>query len=160
MEMNKINILIVDDEEQFLDSISRSLELRDFSVVTVNRGDKALEAARKQSFDIALVDLKMPGMDGQATLEALKKEQPWMEIVILTGHGTIESASACTRSGAYSYLQKPCEFDRLLETLVQAYKQKVMNKHKINEAKMSELLKISQNLSPREILRHLREMDK
>jgi DNA-binding NtrC family response regulator len=160
MEMNKINILIVDDEEQFLDSISRSLELRDFSVVTVNRGDKALEAARKQSFDIALVDLKMPGMDGQATLEALKKEHPWMEIVILTGHGTIESASACTRSGAYSYLQKPCEFDRLLETLVQAYKQKVMNKHKINEAKMSELLKISQNLSPREILRHLREMDK
>jgi DNA-binding NtrC family response regulator len=159
METNKINILIVDDEEQFLASIARSLELRDFSVVTVNRGDKALEAARQQPFDIALVDLKMPGMDGQATLEALKKEHPWMEIVILTGHGTIESASACTRSGAYSYLQKPCEFDGLLETLVQAYKQKVMNKHKINEAKMSELLKISQNRSPREILRHLREMD-
>lgn len=124
MKKRNINLLIVDDEEQFLSAISRSLELRDFNVIAVNRGDKALEAARSQPVDIALVDLKMPGMDGQETLESLKKEHPWMEIIILTGHGTIDSASSCTRSGAYSYLQKPCEFDQLLDTLVQAYKQK------------------------------------
>ena len=159
MEKPKINLLIVDDEEQFLNSISRSLELRDFQVIAVNRGDKALEAAREHEIDIALVDLKMPGMDGQATLEMLKKEHPWMEIVILTGHGTIDSAAACTRSGAYSYLQKPCEFERLMETLVQAYKQKVMNRHKIDDHRMTEMLKVSQKSSPREILRYLREMD-
>ena len=68
MEMNKIDLLIVDDEEQFLNSISRSLEMRDFNVTAVNRGDKALEAARSHPIDIALVDLKMPGMDGQETL--------------------------------------------------------------------------------------------
>lgn len=159
MGKNNINLLIVDDEAQFLNAISRSLQLRDFNVIAVDRGDKALEAAREQPVDIALVDLKMPGMDGQETLEALKKEHPWMEIIILTGHGTIDSAFSCTRSGAYSYLQKPCEFDQLLDTLVQAYKQKVMNKHQIDEDKMAEMLKLSQRSSAREILRHLREMD-
>ena len=159
MEMNKISLLIVDDEEQFLRSISRSLEMRDFSVTAVNRGDKALEAARSKSIDIALVDLKMPGMDGQETLEALKKQHPWMEIVILTGHGTIDSAAACTRAGAFSYLQKPCELGHLLETLVLAFKQRVMNKKQIEEKKMDSMLRIAMGLSPREILKKLREID-
>ena len=160
MEKNKINLLIVDDEAQFLHSIGRSLEMRDFKVLTAARGDEALELARIEEVDIALVDLKMPGMDGQQTLEALKKEHPWMEIVILTGHGTIDSAAACTRSGAYAYLQKPCEFDQLLQVLADAYKRKVMNKEKIDEQRMNELLEISLSPSPREILTRLREMDK
>jgi DNA-binding NtrC family response regulator len=159
MNNDKINLLIVDDEEQFLSSISRSLAMRDFNVIAVNRGDMALEVARKNPIDIALVDLKMPGMDGQATLEALKNEHPCMEIVVLTGHGTIESAASCTRSGAHSYLQKPCEFDRLIEALIEAYKQRVMNKRKIEEEKMNQLLKISMGSGPKEILRRLREID-
>ena len=159
MEKNKINLLIVDDEEQFLSAISRSLEMRDFHVIAVNRGDKALEAARQHDIDIALVDLKMPGMDGQETLEALKKEHPWLEIVILTGHGTIDSAAACTRSGAYSYLQKPCEFENLMQALTEAYKQKVMNRHKIDEARMAKIYKLSTGQSAREILKSLRDLD-
>ena len=80
--------------------------------------------------------------------------------LILTGHGTIDSAVECTKSGAYSYLQKPCSLDELLESLINAYKSKVMNKKKIEEKKMSELLKISLYNSPREILRRLKEIDK
>jgi DNA-binding NtrC family response regulator len=159
MEGQKINLLIVDDEAQFLNSISRSLELRDFKVLTASRGDEALALAGTHPVDIALVDLKMPGMDGRQTLEALKKSHPWMEIIILTGHGTIDSAAACTRSGAYAYLQKPCEFERLLEALADAYKQKVMNKQKITSERMEELLKISMSHSPREILARLRSID-
>ena len=159
MVKDKINLLIVDDEQQFLDSIQRSLEVRDFHVVTVNRGEKALDVARKQSFDIALVDLKMPGIDGEETLKALKKEHKAMEVVILTGHGTIDSAASCTRSGAYSYLQKPCELDQLLATLVEAYKKKVMHSKQLEEQKMNTILKISMAQSPREILKKLREMD-
>ena len=68
MKNNKINLLIVDDEEQFLSSISKSLELRDFDVIAVNRGEKAIEAARKNPIDVALVDLKMPGINGEETL--------------------------------------------------------------------------------------------
>ncbi|MEW6203503.1 MAG: response regulator [bacterium] len=114
---DKITILIVDDEELFLDSISQRLVMRGFNVIAVNRGDKALEAARKHPIDIAIVDLKMPGMDGEATLEALKKEHERMEIVILTGHGSSEAALRLIRSGAYSYLQKPCEIEQLLEII-------------------------------------------
>jgi DNA-binding NtrC family response regulator len=159
MEKNKINLLIVDDEEQFLSSISKSLELRDFDVIAVNRGEKAIEAARKNPIDIALVDLKMPGINGEETLKALKAEHPWMEVIILTGHGTIDSAAECIRSGAYSYLQKPCDLDQILEGLKNAYKKKVMNKKKIEEKKMDELLKLSISSSPLGILRKLREMD-
>lgn len=160
MEPTKINLLIVDDEEQFLNAIGRSLELRDFNVVTVNRGEKAIQAARKQPIDIALVDLKMPGIDGEETLKALKKEHQWMEVVILTGHGTIESAAECTRSGAYSYLQKPCDLNQILETLKNAYQKKVMNRKKIEKEKMDSLLKLSLSSTPLGILRKLKEIDK
>ena len=160
MEKEKINLLIVDDEEQFLNSISRSLELRDFKVIAVNRGEKAIEAAKNNPIDIALVDLKMPGISGEETLKLLKQEHKWMEVVILTGHGAIDSAVECTKSGAYSYLQKPCELNILLEALQDAYKKKVMNKKQLEEKKMNELLNISMSNSPREILRKLREIDK
>lgn len=160
MEKSKINLLIVDDEEQFLDSIGRSLALRDFNVIAVNRGEKAIEAARKNPIDVALVDLKMPGINGEETLKALKEEHRWMEVVILTGHGTIGSAAECIRSGAYSYLQKPCDLDRILEALKNAYKKKVMNKKKIQEEKMDEMLKLSLSSSPLGILRKLKEIDR
>lgn len=160
MENTKINLLIVDDEEQFLRSIKKSLELRDFKVTTVNRGEKALEVARQRPIDIVIVDLKMPGIDGEETLKRLKAEHEWMEVIILTGHGTIESAAECSRSGAYSYLQKPCSLDQIMESLKDAYKKRIMNKRKLNEKKMDELLKISLSDSPRGILRKLREMDK
>jgi DNA-binding NtrC family response regulator len=159
MKLEHINLLIVDDEAAFLASISRSLELRGLQVHRADRGDIALQIARENPIDIALVDLKMPGMNGQETLEALKKEHPWMEIVILTGHGTIDSAAACTRSGAYAYLQKPCEFEILLETLVQAYKKRVMAKKQIEEKKLDAILKISLGDSPRRILEKLAEFD-
>jgi len=160
MENNKINLLIVDDEVHFLESISKSLEARDFKVIAVDRGEKAIEAARKNPIDVALVDLKMPGINGEETLKALKAEHKWMEVVILTGHGTIDSAVECTKSGAFSFLQKPCNLDDLLEALKEAYKKKVMNRKKIEKKKMDELLKISISGSAREILRQLREIDK
>ncbi|MBW1649341.1 MAG: response regulator [Deltaproteobacteria bacterium] len=153
----KINILIVDDEEDFLKSISKSLEVRDFNVIAVNRGEKAITAARENLIDIALVDLKMPGMNGEETLLALKKENQWMEVVILTGHGTIESALSCKEGGAYSFLQKPCELDILLETLVKAYKTRLMNRKKVDAEKIKEILNIE--ASPWEILRRLKEID-
>ena len=160
MDKNKINLLLVDDEEEFLKSMSTRLEVRDFNVIAVNRGEKALEAARNNPVDIALVDLKMPGIDGEETLKALKKEHKWMEVVILTGHGSVDSAVDCTKSGAYLYLQKPCELDQLLDVLKNAYKKRVMNRKNIEEKKMNELLKISQSGSPRDILRRLQEIDK
>ena len=159
MDKNKINLLFVDDEERFLESMTRLLEARDFNVIAVNRGEKAIEAARNNPVDIALVDLKMPGIDGEETLRALKKEHQWMEIVILTGHGSIDSAVECTKDGAYSYLQKPCDLEDLLEALKNAYQKRVMNKNAIEEKRMNDMLKVSQSSSPRDILRRLKEID-
>jgi len=159
MKKDKINLLIVDDEEQFLESISKSLELRDFNVITVNRGDKAIEMAKEQPIDVALVDLKMPGLSGEETLRRLKQEHRWLEVVILTGHGAIQSAVDCTKIGAFSYLQKPCELATLVEALQAAYKQKVMNRRQIEEQRMEQLLQISTSSSPRDILKRLRELD-
>jgi len=159
MEDKPINLLIVDDEEQFLDAISKRLSVRGFNVIAVDRGEKAIEAAEKNPIDIALVDLKMPGINGEQTLERLKAAYKWMEIVILTGHGSVESAADCTRKGAYSYLQKPCKLEKLLEVLVSAYKKKVMNRRNIDEQKMDELLKMAIGESPREILESLKKLD-
>jgi DNA-binding NtrC family response regulator len=159
MAKKQINLLIVDDEEQFLKSMTKRLEVRDFNVIAVDRGEKAIEAAREHPIDIALVDLKMPGINGEQTLAALKKQHQWIEVVILTGHGSVDSAVECTKSGAYSYLQKPCEWERLLSVLTEAYKKKVMNKMDIKEKRMNELLDMSRYSSPQAILERIRELD-
>lgn len=160
MSDEKINLLFVDDEVDFLNSMTKSLEVRGFNVIAVDRGEKAIEAARNKPVDIALLDLKMPGIDGEETLKILKEEHEWMEVVILTGHGSIDSAVELTKTGAYGYLQKPCELEKLLEALKDAYKKKIMNKQQIAEKKMDEMLQMAQVSSPREILKKLKEMDK
>lgn len=122
-----INILIVDDETEFLHSIGKRLTARGFHVFLKSSGEKAIACARDNSIDIALVDLKMPGIDGEVTLKCLKNEHKWMEIVILTGHGSAAAAMSCLDSGAYSYLEKPCELNKLLIVLGRAYKKRIMN---------------------------------
>jgi len=160
MNEDKINILVVDDEEQFLTSIKKRLEARDFNVVAVDRGEKAIEAAKKNPFDVALVDLKMPGINGEETLRALKKDDKWLEVVILTGHGSIDSAVECTKSGAYEYLQKPCKLDELLEVLKNAYQKRIMGKKDIDAERMREIVAFSLVESPLGILRRLKKIDK
>ena len=155
----KINLLFVDDEDKFLEAMTKRLEARDFNVVAVNRGEKAIEAARNTPIDLALVDLKMPGIDGETTLKALKQEHKWMEIVILTGHGSIDSAVECTKTGAYSYLQKPCDLDQLMDVLREAYQKRVMNKTKIEKERMTKMLEVVQSSSVKDILRRLKEID-
>jgi DNA-binding NtrC family response regulator len=160
MSQDRINILIVDDEEIFLNSMKTRLETRDFKVVAVDRGEKAIEEAKKQSFDVALVDLKMPGINGEETLKELKKVDKWLEVVILTGHGSIESAVECTKHGAYEYLQKPCKLEELLEALKNAYQKRIMGKKDIDAEEMRKLLSFSLVESPLGVLRRLKKIDK
>jgi len=155
----KIKLLIVDDEERFLQTLTQRLSIRDFDVTPVNNGAKAIEAASRQTFDLALVDLKMPGMSGEEVLELLKKNDPYIEVVILTGHGSIDSAVECTKHGSYSYLQKPCDTDELLNVLKNAYQKRVQHKLKLSEEKIKSLLLGATGESPLGILRKLREME-
>lgn len=156
---NKIKLLIVDDEVNFLNSIAERLEIRDFEVVKATNGNEAINAANNKKFDIALLDLKMPGMDGKQVLEILKKEHKYIEVIILTGHGSLESAVECTKLGAFGYLPKPYELDKLLEILKDAYSTRMQKKFEKDSERIDKLMKIATNSSPLGILREMKKLD-
>ena len=156
---DKIRLLLVDDEEQFLESIAKRLEMRDFDVRTATRGAQAVEIARKEKFDLALLDLKMPGMDGRQVLEILKQEHKHIEVIILTGHGSVDSAIDCTKLGAFGYLPKPYELEKLLDTLQQAYQVRMEKKFKANQERMDKIAKLATGSSALAILRELKKLD-
>ncbi len=155
----KIKILIVDDEEAYVISMAKRLEIRGFEVRTATRGAEAVEAARREQFDLALLDLKMPGMDGKEVLEILKKEDKYIEVVILTGHGSVDSAVDCTKLGAFGYLPKPYELEKLLDTLKQAYQAKMEKKFNANQELMEKITKLATGSSALAILRELKKVN-
>lgn len=155
----KIKLLIVDDEEQFLNSIAERLELRDFQVTKALNGEQALKAAKGEKYDLALLDLKMPGMDGKQVLEILKQEHKFLEVIMLTGHGSLESAVECTKLGAFGYLPKPYEFDKLIDVLKDAYQERLRKKFEADEDRISKIMSIATGSSPLAILREMREID-
>ncbi len=156
---DKIKLLIVDDEIAFLNSISKRLELRDFIVTKAINGAEALKAVDAQKFDLALVDLKMPGMSGQKLLEFLRRKHKFLEVIILTGHGSLESAVQCTKLGAYGYLPKPYELDRLVEALKEAYQARLQKKFEKDLERMEKIQQIATGNSALGIMRRLRELD-
>ncbi len=156
---NKIKLLVVDDEVRFLKTLTQRLTMRDFDVTPVTSGKAALEAARTMGFDLALVDLKMPGITGEEVLEVLKDEHPYIEVIILTGHGSIDSAVRCTEVGSHSYLQKPCETEELLEVLKDAYEKRIRRKMTLSKEKMEKLAEITMGESALSILRNLKELE-
>jgi len=156
---DKIKILITDDEVKFLDSIAQRLELRDFNVTKASNGKDAIEAARKDKFDLALLDLKMPEMDGKQVLEILKQEHKFIEVVILTGHGSMDSAVECTKLGAFGYLPKPYEIDKLIETLKNAYEARMKKKFEKDKTRMETITRMATGESALSILREMRSLD-
>jgi DNA-binding NtrC family response regulator len=156
---DKIKLLVVDDEVRFLEAISKRLTMRDFDVTAVSSGQEALDLADTQEFDLALVDLKMPGIPGEEVLDTLKKKHPFIEVIILTGHGSVESAVECTRAGSYGYLQKPAETEELMEVLKTAYQRRVQRKLKVSEKSLEQLMSAATRMSALGILRKLRKME-
>jgi len=154
-----IKLLIVDDEEKFLYSLAKRLEMRGFEVMTALNGEEAIKAVQSAKFDVALLDLKMPGLDGKQVLEILKKEHKFLEVIILTGHGSYESAAECTRLGAFGYLPKPYELDKLLEVLKNAYESRMKKKFEFDAKKMETLMKVATGSSPLAILQEMKKLD-
>ncbi len=156
---NKIRLLFVDDEEKFLNNMSTRLRLRDIEVSAYTSGAEALADLKDgKHFDVALLDLKMPGMDGEELLNHIKQHDPTMEVVILTGHGSIQSATSLTRSGAYEYLLKPCELDAVIGALSSAYSKRLRAKGEQHAKKVEEVMSRALGMSPMEILTELRNI--
>jgi two-component system NtrC family response regulator len=120
-----IRILLVDDEETLLEYTSKRLIREGFHVKAASSGEEALEVARQESFDVAVVDLKMPGIDGVETQRGLRKLQPYLQCIVLTGYGSVETALESGREDAFQYLLKPIEYEELVEVIKEAYRKKV-----------------------------------
>lgn len=117
-------ILLVDDEIVFTGNMTKLLTSRGYRVTAVNNGNSAIEALELERFDVVVLDLKMPGMDGIMTLKEIKHLDLFTETLILTGHGSIDTAMEAIRLGAYDYLTKPCEIDELVAKIEGAWEKK------------------------------------
>jgi two-component system NtrC family response regulator len=124
-EKSDIKVLLIDDEETLLEYLSKRLLREGFTVKATFSGEEALEAASSEDFDVAVVDLKMPGMDGVQTQNGLKKIQKFLQCIVLTGHGSIDSALESGQQDAFKYLLKPIDYENLVETIKEAYERKI-----------------------------------
>ncbi|MCE5336293.1 MAG: response regulator [Desulfobacteraceae bacterium] len=122
--MRKARILLVDDEVAFTKYLSIFLTNRGHDVTVVHDGMSALEIVEENDFDVIVLDLKMPGIDGIQTLKGLKTRKPSVEVIILTGHGSIDSAIEGVGSGAFDYATKPIVLSELHERITQAAERK------------------------------------
>lgn len=113
-------ILIVDDEGELAFTLAERLELRGFRAKGVTSGDAALELIGTDAFDAIVMDVKMPGTGGLAALQAIKQHQPALPVILVTGHGSRESAEEGLRLGAFRYLMKPVQIDDLVRLLREA----------------------------------------
>jgi two-component system response regulator CpxR len=125
-------VLLVDDEREFVQTLSERLQMRELSTAVVYNGEEALSYLNEEEPEVMILDLRMPGIDGVEVLRRVKKEHPHVEVIILTGHGTEKDANLTRELGAFAYLEKPVEIDKLAQTVKAAYekikKEKVAKK--------------------------------
>jgi DNA-binding NtrC family response regulator len=134
------SVLLVDDEVAFVETLVKRLKKRDVRVDFAHSGQGALDklaASAPTKTDVVILDVKMPGMNGLETLARIKEEHPLIEVIMLTGHATVESAIEGMKRGAFDYLMKPCEVDLLMEKLKEATEKKRAHEEKILEARAS-----------------------
>jgi len=122
--MTKLRVLLVDDEEEFLEVLSLRLEARGIEVETATSGEQALAIAERKAFDVAVVDLTMPDMDGIETLQRLKLFDPILQVILLTGHSSTVRGRVVDELGAADLVSKPANFERLFAKIVEAGRMK------------------------------------
>ncbi len=143
----KTRILIVDDEEEFVKALSERLTIRDYDVTTSLSGEDAIEQVRHYLFDVVILDVAMPGMSGIETLREINKIKPLTEVIMLTGHATVETAIEGLKLGAFDFLIKPCETEDLVVKINKAYDKKAEHDERIRAAKVEQIV-----ASPRSVL--------
>ncbi len=128
--LSRIRLLLVDDEDRFRSTLSKRLAEKGIVAETASNGVEALKVVKEKPVDIIVLDIKMPEMDGIETLRHVKKLNPEIEVILLTGHANIESAVEGMRLGAHDYLMKPCDIEQLLEKIITAYNIRVAREKK------------------------------
>ncbi len=136
----KIRVLIVDDEEDFTNTVAERLRVRDYDVTTSYSGDDCLEKVKKYNYDVIVLDVLMPGTDGIETLREIKSMKPLSEVIMLTGHATVETAIEGMKLGAFDFLLKPCKTDDLKAKIIKAYERKSDHEERIRKVKVDEII--------------------
>ena len=143
----KIRVLLVDDEEEFVQALSERLALRDYDMTTSLSGDDALEKIKHYNYDVVILDVAMPGIDGIEALREIKKLKPLTEVIMLTGHSTVEAAIEGMKLGAFDFLMKPCNTEDLDTKIKKARARKAEHEERIRTAKVNDIVS-----SPRSVL--------
>ncbi|MDM8526486.1 response regulator [Desulfococcaceae bacterium HSG8] len=128
-----MDVLFVDDETDFLDTLMKRMKKRGVNVSGVKSGEESLDALARNPADVIVLDVRMPGMDGIQTLREIKKADPLVEVIMLTGHASLEVAKEGMELGAFDYLMKPVDIDELLYKLQDACKKKTIQEEKIKK---------------------------
>lgn len=131
--MEGFNVLFVDDEVDFLETLLKRMKKRQVNAVGVNSGEEALAYMMDYAVDVVVLDVRMPGMDGIETLRKMKKINPLLEVIMLTGHACLEVAREGMEFGAFDYLLKPINLDDLLYKVQDAFKKKSIQMEKIKQ---------------------------
>lgn len=132
----KPRLLLVDDEEMYLEYLSKRLINRGYEVTKCLTGEEALEKIRNDDFDVIILDVLLPGIDGIETLREINKHKPLCEVIMLTGHASLESGAEGMKLGAFDYLRKPCDTEELVSKIDQAYHKKVDQEERIRNANL------------------------
>jgi len=122
--MEKIKILLVDDEKEFVETLSERIRMREHDSEVALNGEQALKKIEDDIPDVVVLDLKMPGMDGMEVLRKIRKAYPKVQVIMLTGHGSEKDEEEARKLGAFEYLEKPVEIDTLMKKIKKAYKNK------------------------------------
>ncbi len=133
-------VLLVDDEREFLETLSSRLEMRGLKVSAVTSGEQAIAEAKEQEYDAIVVDLSMPGIDGLETLKRIKADNPNAEIIMLTGHGSVASGVEAMKLGAGDFLQKPVELSELMSKIGEAKDKRMLVLQKKSQEELRKIL--------------------
>ena len=136
-------VLLVDDEKDFVEMLSLRLNEVGEKVTAAYSGKECLETLENKEIDVVILDIKMPGMDGMETLREIKKRFPLVEVIMLTGHGSAETAVEGMKLGAFDYLMKPADFNDLTTKLEGARKRKDEQEERIRKAESKLLVRKS-----------------
>lgn len=134
-----MKLLFIDDEQTFLKYLTKRLALDGFEVITTFSGEEGIKVAANEDFDVAVVDLQMPGMNGIEVQKRLKELQPSLPCIVLTGHGSIENALESGKYNAFKFLSKPIDMDTLIDTINAAYEHRLKQEESTSKSEKDTL---------------------
>ena len=146
--MSALRMMLVDDEERFLATTAKLIERRGHHVLTASSGQAAPDRLSTDDVDVVILDVKMPGMNGLEALREIRLRHPLIEVIMLTGHGSVESAVDGMKAGAFDFVTKPCDIDELLSKVEEASTRRHGMEEKIRQARMHTAMR-----SPRELVK-------